>query len=162
MFQNHKQIISFCSAQPRISALFSSLGILQREVVIIIRRRGCSRAFIPCWSYHTSCCGRSKVLMLGLSSSFSTCCRAFCSMLIGSVALTDTCFVKISLALLLRLSDSTIFLYCSTALQKMMFSWLNSFFKNSCKKNQRSLNRIFINASVFIVYPCMYKEIITS
>lgn len=76
----------------------------------------------PCFCSVTSCCGLSKVLMLGLSSCFSTCCLAFCSMLIGSVALTDTCFINISLALALRLSASIIFLYCSTAFQKIMFS----------------------------------------
>lgn len=107
----------------------------------------------PCFCNVTSCCGLSKVLMLGLSSCFSTCCLAFCSMLIGSVALTDTCFINISLALALRLSASIIFLYCSTAFQKIMFSWLNSFFKNSWeKKIDRSMGGYFYQHLLFTNY----------
>lgn len=105
----------------------------------------------PCFCNVTSCCGLSKVLMLGLSSCFSTCCLAFCSMLIGSVALTDTCFINISLALALRLSASIIFLYCSTAFQKIMFSWLNSFFKNSWEKKNRQINE-WVFLSTLAVY----------
>lgn len=138
---------------------YCKLGLrFKNEVVMWERWWGCCYVGISpgsswtCFCNVTSCCGLSKVLMLGLSSCFSTCCLAFCSMLIGSVALTDTCFINISLALALRLSASIIFLYCSTAFQKIMFSWLNSFFKNSWEKKNRQ-----INGWVFLSTLAIYK-----